>query len=225
MLVLLRLEWKAFLCARHVFPCGMKRIESSPDMVQILSQKPATYLITAFLIGLVAYTMQGGRNPDKLLRLNPTGPFERTTRRVQAEFMPRGQAMMTQARQTYGKQPCRLCSHVGDVIVFPDGTIHEIRNNPKICHSRYPTGKRFCHSKGGQDCDGHYPTCGALTTMTTRRSSILATSSGDARRAKKTSRILLAPATSIWALGMASMPVLGVFTLPTSSRSRSATWS
>lgn len=46
--------------------------------------------------------------------------------------MPRGQEMLIQARKAYGKEPYRLHSDVGDVVVFPGEIMQEIRNNPAL---------------------------------------------------------------------------------------------
>lgn len=79
---------------------------------------------------LLAYAMLG--NKSKLPRCNPTAPLEFTTRRVQAEFMPNGKEILIQARKTYGNQPYRLHSDVGDVVVFPGEAMQEIRNNSAL---------------------------------------------------------------------------------------------
>lgn len=110
------------------------RVEADTDLYRHLlppvSQKPSAYLITALMFLLVAYAMLGNKN--KLPRYNPLGPLEFTTRRVQAEFMPKGVEMLIEARKIYGQQPYRLHSDVGDVVVFPGEVMQEIRNSPAL---------------------------------------------------------------------------------------------
>lgn len=95
-----------------------------------VSEKSTAYIITAFMFLIVAYALQG--NKAKLPRYNPTKPFELTTRRVMAEFMPRGLEMLTNARAKYGQNPYRLYSDLGDVIVFPGEVMQEVRNHPDL---------------------------------------------------------------------------------------------
>lgn len=100
------------------------------QLLPLLSHQHTAFLITAFMFILVVYRTHGSNK--KLHRWNPTKTFELTTRRVQEEFMTRGLEMLVQARKTYGKQPYRLYSDIGDVIVFPGEIMQEIRNHSAL---------------------------------------------------------------------------------------------
>lgn len=100
------------------------------QLLPLLSQKPAAYLLTALIVIVVAYALQGSKN--QLPRYNPTGPFELTTRRVVAEYIPRGLEILIQARKKYGNQPYRLYSDFGDIVVLPGEAMKEIRNDPAL---------------------------------------------------------------------------------------------
>lgn len=123
----------------HVLPNGFGQFSQS------ISEKYIAYLVTAFMFILVASVWHG--NKEKLPYYNPKKPFELTTRRVQAEFMPRGQEILIQARKQYGRQPYRLHSDVGDIIVMPGEAMQELRNAPAlefmemanyVCNTSFP---------------------------------------------------------------------------------------
>lgn len=132
--VLTFLTWECALPMMESPTPSFDRVEADANLSRYIfppvSQKPTAYLVTALMLLLLAYVLAG--NKSKLPRYNPAGLLDLTAQRVQAEFMPKGKEMLIEARKTYGQQPYRLHSDVGDVVVFPGEVMQEIRNNPAL---------------------------------------------------------------------------------------------
>ncbi|WYZ35719.1 hypothetical protein EsH8_X_000366 [Colletotrichum jinshuiense] len=94
------------------------------------TEKPLPYLVTVILVVILAYTFTD--NGSKLPELNPSKPFEFTNQRRIAEFFQQSRDLMLRGKALFGKNPYRLYSDWGEVVVLAPEFIHELRNESEL---------------------------------------------------------------------------------------------
>lgn len=86
-------------------------------------------IITTLSLGVVALIslVVIVSNKSKIPLTNPLDRFKTAFSR-QVEFITHGLEVMENARKRFGKQPYRLITNVGEMLVLPPSYAHMIRN-------------------------------------------------------------------------------------------------
>ncbi|KAJ0366096.1 hypothetical protein COL154_004008 [Colletotrichum chrysophilum] len=103
-----------------------------PDvfMASTPTEKPIHYIVAGFLLLLVFYTVAG--YDQSLPEVNPRKALEVTNRRRMNDFIHNGKQLMIQAKATFGKNPYRVLSEWGSLVVLPADYLPELRNDPRL---------------------------------------------------------------------------------------------
>lgn len=103
-----------------------------PDvlMASTPTEKPIHYIVAGFLLLLVFYTVAG--RDQSLPEVNPRKALEVTNRRRMNDFIHNGKQLMIQAKATFGKNPYRILSEWGSLVVLPADYLPELRNDPRL---------------------------------------------------------------------------------------------
>ncbi|KAI8303521.1 Cytochrome P450 monooxygenase [Colletotrichum sp. SAR11_240] len=103
-----------------------------PDvfMASTPTEKPIHYIVTGFLLLLAFYTVTG--HDQSLPEVNPRKAPEVTNRRRMNDFIHNGKRLMIQAKATFGKNPYRILSEWGSLVVLPADYLQELRNDPRL---------------------------------------------------------------------------------------------
>ncbi|KAJ0275932.1 hypothetical protein COL940_008545 [Colletotrichum noveboracense] len=99
-------------------------------MVSTPTEKPIHYIVTGFLLLLAFYTVTG--HDQSLPEVNPRRALEVTNRRRMNDFIHNGKQLMIQAKATFGKNPYRILSEWGSLVVLPADYLPELRNDPRL---------------------------------------------------------------------------------------------
>lgn len=94
------------------------------------AEKPIPYLATVFLFFVLFYAM--GDSGAKLPEVNPLKAFELTNSRRMREFVQNSKDIMLRAKSTFGKNPYKMHTDWGNVIVLAPEFIHELRSDPRL---------------------------------------------------------------------------------------------
>lgn len=100
---------------------------SFPDGCQML------YLTIILILIYSTYALT--RNGSDVRELNPRKRSELTDIRRMGEYMQNSRDLMTQGKSNLGRDPWRLCSEWGNVIVPLPEFLHELRSHPKLTFS------------------------------------------------------------------------------------------
>ncbi|EGO56842.1 hypothetical protein NEUTE1DRAFT_84384 [Neurospora tetrasperma FGSC 2508] len=121
-------------------PSWMERL----DIISITdpSATPFSYLVTAFLLAVVVYSLQGPRFPKNIKHLNPKGPLEFSDTRPKKEFVHGSRPMLANWFKANPNKPCRVISDFGEAIVLPPRMANEIKNDDRLSFTRW-TYKAF----------------------------------------------------------------------------------
>ncbi|KAJ0340183.1 hypothetical protein COL922a_003615 [Colletotrichum nupharicola] len=99
-------------------------------MVSTPTEKPIHYIVTGFLLLLAFYTVTG--HDESIPEVNPRRALEVTNRRRMNDFIHNGKQLMIQAKATFGKNPYRILSEWGSLVVLPADYLQELRNDPRL---------------------------------------------------------------------------------------------
>lgn len=116
-------------------PSWMERfdIKSFPDP----SAKPFPYLVTAFLLIVIVYSLQGPRYPKNIKHLNPRAPLEFSDTRPKKEFVANSREMIANWFKTNPDKPCRVISDFGEITVLPPRFANEIKSDDRLSFSKW----------------------------------------------------------------------------------------
>ncbi|KAF6843909.1 trichothecene c-8 hydroxylase [Colletotrichum musicola] len=113
------------MASNHSFDLGLGAF-SIPSP----AEKPIPYLATVFLFVVLFYAM--GDSGAKLPEVNPLKAFELTNGRRMREFVQHSREIMLRAKTTFGKNPYKMHTDWGNVVVLAPEFIHELRSDPRL---------------------------------------------------------------------------------------------
>lgn len=114
---------------------GMERLDIKS--ITDPSATPFSYLVTAFLLAVVVYSLQGPRFPKNIKHLNPKGPLEFSDTRPKKEFVYGSRQMLANWFKANPNKPCRVISDFGEAIVLPPRMANEIKNDDRLSFTRW----------------------------------------------------------------------------------------
>ncbi|KAK3344910.1 putative cytochrome P450 monooxygenase [Neurospora tetraspora] len=112
------------------------------------SARPFPYLVTAFLLAIVVYSLQGPRYPKNIKHLNPRGPLEFSDTRPKKEFVDGSREMIAKWFKANPDKPCRVISDFGEVILLPPRFANEIKSDDQLSFSKWSYKAFHAHLPG-----------------------------------------------------------------------------
>ncbi|KAK1779363.1 cytochrome P450 [Copromyces sp. CBS 386.78] len=112
------------------------------------SAKPFPYLVTAFLLIVIVYSLQGPRYSKNIKHLNPRGPLEFSDTRPKKEFVTGSREMLANWFKANPDKPCRVISDTGEITVLPPRFANEIKSDDRLNFSKWTYKAFHAHLPG-----------------------------------------------------------------------------
>ncbi|KAK0614946.1 cytochrome P450 [Bombardia bombarda] len=114
------------------------------------ASKPLTYLITAFMVVLLLYSLQGPGSPStkSLPHLNPKHPFEFSDTRPKKAFVSGAREMVAAWFRSNPDKPTRIISDFGELTLLPPLMADELRNDKRLSFSGWTYRAFHAHLPG-----------------------------------------------------------------------------